>query len=496
MPERHTGWKLPPSIELYAMPVADAGAHNMALTDLGVRKRQGTGVRILGKVRNWSEEDANDITVRLVVDGNQVAENTLSVKAGNATQTSFNIAHDGRAPIEGRLELADDALSTDNTRYFAWNPPRKRPVLLVADDQPGQRWPAVRFFSQALLGTADRVWDASTTAQAEWTEAMANPARHPSVVVVCGLSGLDPAVEQGLLDYANAGGQVLVVLNGSLEPDQLNEGLLGAIGLRTEGLKHARSSVARYDVLSWLELGHRIFTPFSGTRFNDFSALRFFNHSVVEVLPGENRPQVLARFDDDAPAIIEAAMGQGRFMVWAFDVSLGSTNLPKNVRFVPLFHETLGYLADLTEETTAWLVGDWITGRSLAMDASGTSVIQRPGETEPTEIDALTAESDVLAMARAGLFRSKAPDEADWNHVEAVNVNAAESDIRPIAASEFELKLASAPVFIQETRDAQTDSAGIWQEASVIKTEYGVLVLAALCAFLLAESWYMCHLNR
>lgn len=496
MPERHTGWKLPPSIELYALPIAEASASNMALTDLGVRKGQGTGVRILGKVRNWSEINADDIPVKLFVDGDQVAENTLSVKAGNATQTSFSIVHDGKTPIEGRLELADDALSIDNTRYFAWHPPRRRPILLVADERPGQRWPAVHFFSQALLGTADRVWDASTTAQAEWTEAMANPVRHPSVVVACGLSGLDPVVEQELLDYANAGGQVLLVLNGSLDTDQLNAGLLGAIGLRTEGLKHSRPSVARYEVLSWLDLGHRIFTPFSGTRFNDFSALRFFNHSEVEVLPGDNQPKVLARFDDDAPAIIEATVGEGRLMLWAFDVDLNSTNLPKNVRFVPLLHETLGYLADLTVETTARLVGDWITGRSLAMDPSGTSIIQRSGERDSTEIDALTAESDALVMAHAGLFRSRAPGESDWSHIEAVNVNAAESDTRPIAASEFELKLASAPVFVQETLDAQTNNAGIWREASVVKSEYGVLVLAAMCAFLLAESWYMCHLNR
>ena len=496
MPESHTGWKLPPSIELYAVPVGESGGSNMAITDLGVRKGQGDGIRIVGKVRNWAQEDAQDIAVQLFVGENQVGENTISVKAGNATQTSFTIEHTGDAPLEGRLELAADALSTDNARYFTWNPPRKRPVLLVADEQADQRWPTVRFFSQALVGAANRLWDSSTAPQAEWAEATGNPARHPSVIVACGLTGLEPTVEQGLIDYATAGGQVLLVLNGSLDADQLNAGLLSALGLRTEGLKLSRTSVARYDVLSWLDLDHRIFAPFSGTRFNDFSALRFFNHSVVDVLPGENQPTVLARFDDDTPAIIEAALGEGRVIVWAFDVSLESTNLPKNVRFVPLFHETLGYLTDLTEETTAWLVGDWITGRSLTMDASGTSVIQRPGETESIEIEALTAEPEALVMVNAGLFRSKAPDEAEWNQVEAVNVNAAESDIRPITPAEFELKLASAPVFIQETRDAQTNDAGIWEEASVVRTEYGILVLAALCAFLLAESWYMCHLNR
>ena len=76
-----------------------------------------------------------------------------------------------------------------------------------------------------------------------------------------------------------------------------------------------------------------MFLAFNGTQFNDFSVLRFFNHLKLDVDPTEPAVTVLARFEDDWPAMVEARIGDGKLIVWPFAVQLSWTNLPKTARF-------------------------------------------------------------------------------------------------------------------------------------------------------------------
>jgi hypothetical protein len=71
--------------------------------------------------------------------------------------------------------------------------------------------------------------------------------------------------------------------------------------------------------LGALEYGDPIFEAFRAPRSGDFSGARFYSYrSVQPVKDG----QVLARFDDGAPALVARRVGNGRVLLWTSSLDL------------------------------------------------------------------------------------------------------------------------------------------------------------------------------
>ena len=493
MPDRLTGWKLSPTVELDLISVAAERARNYAITDTHVRKTAENDMRVLAKVRNWSEDDIEELAVTLVLNGEIVTQNTLSVKARSATQTSFRIDEWAGETLEGYLELAEDDLAADNRRYFTWNPPRKTRVVLLAENRPEERWPAAWFFSQALPSSPELSWLTERIEPSELNEVLANPARRPEVIVACDLQGVNAATVQSLLAFAKAGGQVLYLVNESMPADDLNGILFAGQDIEAQDLRYSKNRSSQFELMSWVDLDHPIFVPFQGTRFNDFSALRFFNYMQLETGEGAH---VLARFDDESPAMVEVAIGEGRMIVWPFAVRLDWTNLPKNARFVPLVYETLTYLSNLVEGAVAWEVGARVPVNALVIDTSGAGVIQLPGAESETAIQVADSGFERLMLLREpGFFRTRLSDETEWRQVDATNVYPYEGDLTPIAVGEFQMKVASTSILAKTEDELGIVGTNVDEAGFLISKEYGRILLLALFAFILLESWYMSSLK-
>ncbi len=493
MPEQYTGWKLSPGIQLKTVQVEYGDTVNYALTDVGLKKMQDGGLRILGKVKNWSEDDADQLEIKMILGGVEQAANVLDVKGGNASQTSFTFDVTTNDPLEGRLQLTGDGVTPDNVRYFTWNPPRKRNVLILADEKPGLVYPSAMFMSRALPKRLDIPWVASVASQIELPEALGNPAQRPAVIIVSGLDGLRQETAAQLLEFTRNGGQLLLTLDEGTDYERLNELLLSPIGAPITGLRHDAQRESRYEVLAWLNFEHEIFVPFAGARFNDFSSLRFHNHYTMDIGEDTEDLRVLARFDDDSPAMVEARVGEGRVVIWPFAVLLDWTNLPKTARFVPLLYQTLSYLSGFQEADVTWNVAQRVGADSVVFDEAGITVISAPGLDQPVEVtlEDVGANANLL-LRHAGFFRTRTTTDGDWLQVDAVNVVPSEGDPTPVSLAEFELKLSSAPLALDEDMDALISGA---PSDFIVRTEYGRYFLVFLVLLLLLESWYMSALK-
>ena len=90
-------------------------------------------------------------------------------------------------------------------------------------------------------------------------------------------------------------------------------------------------------------------------RRGDFSAARFYGYRATTLQPGAN---VLARFDDGAPALIERRAGAGRVLVWASSLDLQWNDLAVKPIFLPFMHQVARYLAACTEPEPWLTVGE------------------------------------------------------------------------------------------------------------------------------------------
>ncbi|MCH7909112.1 MAG: BatA and WFA domain-containing protein, partial [Candidatus Hydrogenedentes bacterium] len=312
-------WKLSPRITLHPVPVRDATAENYAITDVGIRRLPTGETRVVGKIKNWTDTDAEGIRVGLMVNGREIASNTVAAKAGNATQTSFLVeagVFGADALIEGSLQLQGDGLAADNARYFTWSAPRTVRVVIVrgeaqaaspdTDSLPAD-WPAHWFFERALSAHEDSPWTVDTISMDALPGALSGTGARPDAVIVPQVSRLDADAVLNLGQYLRDGGRALLLIDGDLQSAPSALEWLGSIGVAVDGMRHTRTRDTRFDLLSWVNLDHALFAPFRGTHYNDFSVLRFFNHVVVDVDDANSAIDILARFEDEAPGMVEVA---------------------------------------------------------------------------------------------------------------------------------------------------------------------------------------------
>jgi hypothetical protein len=489
LPEKSGAWKVSPAIELDIVPVGTNSRRNFAITDVQVRPAPDGSRRVLGKLRNWTEEDAPALHVRLVLDQKEAAAKDIAVKARGAIQVAFELPAAASA-VEGYLEVDDPGIPADNRRYFSFSPPPQSHVAMVtAEPAETLRTPAW-FLSEAFPNDAKSPWHVDRVAPADLGALLTDAARRPEAVVVAGLAGLAPDHEDALRAYIEAGGHVLLALDPAQDSAGAGATLLNATGITLGAVHRKQIGPGQFDLISWMDFDHPIFVPFQGARTNDFSSVRFFNYQEL-ALSAPARP--LAKFEDGTAAVAESAAGTGRLIVWPFALRLEWTTLPKSARFVPLLFETLAYLSGRAEERGALGVGQALHAGDFTYNTSGEAEVWIPGESAPRQVNQQTAA--VLELDAPGLMRLRPAGAAEWSASRPVNVDAREGDPERPPVDEFRARLAAAQALPENTAGPGIVGADVDAQGYTIDKEYGRAALVAVCLLVLVECLYMTRLS-
>jgi len=188
--------------------------------------------------------------------------------------------------------------------------------------------------------------------------------------------------------------------------------------------------------LGALEYGNAIFEPFRAPRSGDFSGARFYSYRAVTPAAGA---QIIARFDDGAPALVERRIGNGRVLLWTSTLDLQWNDLPLKSVFLPFVHRMATTLASYTERRSWLTVGDVLEpARPAPVPGATRQVVPRVVLTPSRERVVLDGEGpDVLELAEQGFYevRLQGRDAAPALTV-ASNVDLAESDLAPMDPQE------------------------------------------------------------
>lgn len=483
LPERATGWRVPSYITFNPVVIGE-DVENEAVTDLAIHEREPGRLQLRAKLRNWSRAESRPIEARLVRDGQVRETKRIDVAPGNASQVVFDLETAGDGAATGWIEIDDEALPADNRRYFAWNPARKRQVLVVDDAPETTRWPAARLIRYALPDEPNSPWSLRTVA------ALApEDLEDCDVLLLAGNPSDAAALRETALPYIERGGRALLCVQPTADAETKDRDMLRALGIESSGLRFPDETAQAFSLFSWMDFSHPVFHPFTDARYNDFSDVRFYNHRLVAVQAPDDgeKPaaRVVARFEplaDDAgpPAVIETTFGKGRVLVWVFPVDLRHTTLPRSPRFVPLLHESLRLLSGEQADNRAWLVGERAAPPRPDLQARR---VTGDGDAEERTADALEV---------PGFVEWREDGEEQPLRVDPVNVRAEEGDPKRVTPEEFALRLCSAPVVTAQA--GQPGAAGTAAGDSAM--EYGRYILAAIAAALLLESLYASRLAQ
>jgi len=210
----------------------------------------------------------------------------------------------------------------------------------------------------------------------EWTD-------RASFAVVA--TNLEPSQISALRHWMENGHSALLLLANSYAAATL---------VKLLDLQEARltDSDENFALLGSIDFQHPIFKPFDDPRFSDFSHIHFWKHQRWNIPPGVHA-RVLAKFDDDSPALFQVDMGQGHLLVLTSTWSPADSQLAVSSKFPPLLQTMLDWSGASAPARFQFHTGDVLpaplsTNEQVAwLKPSGAKPTLQPGGASFSETD-------------------------------------------------------------------------------------------------------------
>ncbi|MEX0716619.1 MAG: BatA domain-containing protein [Planctomycetaceae bacterium] len=420
----------PPHVALRIAMVEPASATNAGLAlvadsaetifDESLRVRVTNAAASNRDVFRLQWQDAAGTAVGAAIDVH-VPAGTARVRSVPRPQATRTLGASGSLNPATRLVLTGDDHEFDNTLHVL--PLEQQAWRLVfagdaaADDPRRERYYLERAFPETPLRRVEIVGIEPTAPP------LSSAARDIALVVVAG--PLDETQAAAISRRIATGGTALVALS---SPEM--EATLRAI-LDEPGIRITESESGEPRLLTEIDFAHPLFAPFADARYSDFAKIHFWRRRIIE-LPDSPAANVLARFDDGRPAIVEVGHGSGRVFMFASGWHPADSQLALSSKFVPLLERMLELSRGAENESRQLAIGQSIrlAGFSTDSDVANEIAIETPaaGTVRLTSNETAFAETN-----SPGVYVVSAVAEPERNSRIAVNVPPAESRTDPLS---------------------------------------------------------------
>jgi hypothetical protein len=319
------------------LEIRDVGAPPANLAITGVRV---AGDRMTATVLSTATGTRSG-QVRVEREGRTAATAPYSVPPGSTVDVPIPY----KTPASGAVAVAlddSDGPAADNTRFAVLDPVAPDPVLVVTSGETNSGFFVLRALA-AAAGSGPRPMDVRTVTGQSVPQL--RPSEYPAVLLLSGRS-FERRTWESLVAYVNSGGGLVIA--GSPEVDSLVLSSMFKWTQRIAGATDIDSAVT----LSPTDLRHPIFRPFGPLTAN----LGQVHFSKAWNVPIDGW-DLVARFTDGRPALVERREGQGRVLLFASDLDRRWNDFPLNPAFVPLVVETVRYASGTHDRGRDYLVG-------------------------------------------------------------------------------------------------------------------------------------------
>jgi hypothetical protein len=375
---------------------------NRAVVDLKAEPAPQAGPRAFQftfTVRNFSPEPVSDLEAALKIDGHVVAKGFLDLAADGTAQKTLTHRFEQGGSYFGQVELAADGLPEDDRRPFVVTVPKELRALVINGSPHSVRHRDEAFFVAAALDApGSPVQQTMRDLEAGLRE------RLEDFEVVLLLNVPAPTGEDArrLVEFVHRGGGLFISAGDQVNPDDYNK-VLGEVLprplrlVKTAATREEPDAETRAARLLEIRQEHPVMAPFTGRAREGLMSSRFYRYMLVEADPGRSGvepSEVLATYEDGAPAIAVARRGKGRVMLLTSTVDRDWSDFAIRTSFLPLMQRFLSYLVGALEE------------REELRAVVGESITLRPADRVPaavrspagTELELRRAEDGSLSL--------------------------------------------------------------------------------------------------
>jgi hypothetical protein len=440
------GVRLPAGTNVRTVPVTGQPRANVAVVDVALRSDRFSGrERITPSARlvRTGGDVPVDIDVALDVDGRELQRRTVTLPAAGATTVDFTPLPLSASHTRGTVRVPPDDLPRDDARHFVVSPGSALKVRVFT--RAGAPDEASLFLSRALKISTEGTFDVEVQ---PWGVGAADGLTAGEVVILMDLPfprGSGGAVLERMVE--SGGGLVIATGESGGWARDKDPWFAARVGLPVDRLDRGGGRIG------WVDFDHPVFQVFKGPRSGDFTGTRFFRYRTLTL---QDSADVLARFDDGSPALVERRIGEGRVLLWASTLDSFWNDLSVQPIFLPFVHQLVRYTSG-RGETLPWFTAGQVLdvsdaramatagllevteqargleGERVVTDPSGTPV-RLPGGVGP----------HYLNLKDAGFYTMRSlKDEAARPLAVAVNVDPAESDPATMDPEEMGAALAA-----------------------------------------------------
>jgi hypothetical protein len=401
---QQSGWDAPDEgavPDRVTVDVTDVGAPkgNVAVSAIRIE-----GTDAVALVRNYSDRTRQE-QVAFSVDNRRFAAVPVTITGGGSVETRTTIAGRSRGVLSATVTDAD-GYSADNTRYAVLDASQAPAVLAIT--ATGQA--ADTFYLERAVLVAEDSSGFRFRAVSGPVFSNLKPEDLSSVgaVAVLGTRGLDARGRELLAGYVKSGGGLLIAAGPDVDPQLLREAL-GTV-VPTGLAPRAASNAVRFAPS---DSRHPVFRLFGGV--GTLANVSFERAATIQT---SDSAEVIARYTDGTPALVEDRTSGGRVLIFASDLNNRWNDFPVQPAFVPFVHETLRYLAAARAARTDYIVGE-LPGSAapgaLQLANRRVAVNIDPRESDPTPItaDAFRAGITRLNIAAAQQARAQAREREE-----------------------------------------------------------------------------------
>ncbi len=382
---------------------------------------------------------ARNATATLMLNGRPSGTKAVSIPSSGEARVVFAPVLLPAGLVRGSVSIDNDALAADDTFHFAFTAKDELRVLLVApDDAIGEE---TLFFERALLvGHAPSM-------RVERVRPMgldANRLEGAALVVLWDTPVPPGRANAALIEWVRRGGGLVVAVGRRFAGRGSSSTLLPAsIAGEADRLSDRGGSLGdvRFD--------HPLFSAFRSAPAA-LSAARFLRYPRLEPAVGSD---VLARFDDGQPAVVEHREGSGRIVLVGAPLDARSGDFPLQSSYLPFLHRLALYTSGRDATPFARTTGqNWLLSGALkdAAVLSPDGSIIRPAK---------DTVGSTVALREAGVYALyEGRVQGEPTALIAVNAPANESDLTSVDPRELLLGVRQSTATADATNEVPTRS--------------------------------------
>jgi hypothetical protein len=316
------------------------------------------GVKLTAVLANYGSEPLKDAPLTLQLGAGPEAKTAIrafaDVPANGTSRKTLLHAFPQGGPALVQVTLPEDALREDDARALALLVPREVRALVVDGEPSPVKYRDEAYFVESALASPaspvrPKLIDAEDFAKEDLSQV--------DVVFLLNVRSVG-AKAADLQRFVEGGGGLFVTLGDQVDPELYGKELGALLPMRlhvektADGHAAGEARAARFAEVAW---DHPALSIFTGDAREGFLGARTWRYVLARPAPGakqasEPAPQVLASFDDGAPALVEARRGKGRVLLFTSTADRDWTDWPIRTSFLPAMQRFAGFLAGALEE--------------------------------------------------------------------------------------------------------------------------------------------------